>query len=119
MRSYQRRFPINPGEIQFWTAEMWSLLWNLWYFGIETKITPEFDFSWATDSIIEYDKKPILHMAGVTEELSNTKFYKGAFINVNPLEKLKENINFFNYVDKKSATIKYVDLMKTIIKKNS
>jgi hypothetical protein len=119
MRDYQRRFPISPGEIQFWTADMWSLLWNLWYFGKETKITPEFEFSWATDSIREYEKKPILHMAGVTEDVSNTKFYKGAYINVSPLDKLKENINFFDFVDKESSTIKYVELMKSIIKKNS
>jgi hypothetical protein len=98
---------------------MWSLLWNLWYFGKETKITPEFEFSWATDSIREYEKKPILHMAGVTEDVSNTKFYKGAYINVSPLDKLKENINFFDFVDKESSTIKYVELMKSIIKKNS
>ena len=51
MLDYQRRFPISPGEIQFWTAEMWSLLWNLWLYGVKTKITKELDFSWATDTI--------------------------------------------------------------------
>lgn len=117
MLDYQKRFPISPGEIQFWTAEMWSLLWNLWYFGKETKITKELDFSWATDDIKIYEKRPILHMAGVTADLKNTKFFKGDFINVNPLEKLKENINYFDYVDNDSATKKYVELMKEIIKK--
>ena len=82
MLSYQKRFPISPGEIQFWTAEMWSLLWNLWYFGLETKITSEFDFSWATDNIKIYESKPILHMAGVTEDMKSTKFYKGEFIKI-------------------------------------
>jgi hypothetical protein len=115
MMSYQRRFPISPGEIQFWTAEMWSLLWNLWLFGVETKITDELSFSWATDSVRIYEKYPILHMAGVTHDLKTTKFYKGEFINVNPLDKLKENINYFNYVDSDSSTIKYVDIMKRIV----
>ena len=119
MISYQKRFPISPGEIQFWTAEMWSVLWNLWYFGKETKITSELDFSWATDSVREYEKKPILHMAGVTQDLRNKKFFKGDFINVNPLDKLNEDINYFNFVDKESSTIKYVELMKSIIKKKS
>ena len=77
MHDYQRRFPITPGEIQFWTAEMWSLLWNLWLHNIETKITKEFDFSWATDTIDTYNSKPILHMAGVTSDLGGEKFYKG------------------------------------------
>jgi len=119
MLDYQKRFPISPGEIQFWTAEMWSLLWNLWRDNKQTIITKELDFSWATDSIEVYEKKPILHMAGVTEDLKNTKFYKGSYINVDPLKKLKENINYFNYIDSKSSTIKYIENMKTYLQKYS
>ena len=117
MLDYQKRFPISPGEIQFWTAEMWSLLWNLWLYGIETRITPEFEFSWATDSIKIYEDKPILHMAGVTSNQKQDKFYKGDFINVNPLDKLKEDINFFDYVSSQSSTKKYVEVMKSLVKK--
>jgi hypothetical protein len=93
MMDYQRRFPISPGEIQFWTAEMWAVLWNLWIYGLETKVTRELDFSWATDSIVVYNKRPILHMAGVTDDLKNRKFYKGDFINVDPIERLKNEPN--------------------------
>jgi hypothetical protein len=118
MISYQKRFPINPGEIQFWTAEMWSLLWNLWKFGYETKIVDELSFSWATDTITTYEKHNILHMAGVTDNLKHTMFYKGEFINVNPIEKLKENHNFFDYIDKNSSTMKYIEIMKKIIEKD-
>ena len=117
MLDYQKRFPISPGEIQFWTAEMWSLLWNLWLHGIETRITPELDFSWATDSIKIYEDKPILHMAGVTDNQKKDKFYKGDFINSNPLDKLKENINFFDYVSSQSSTKKYVEVMTSLVKK--
>lgn len=117
MLDYQRRFPISPGEIQFWTAEMWSLLWNLWLYEKKTIITKELDFSWATDNIDVYSKKPILHMAGVTEDLRNTKFYKGDYINVDPIEKLKENPNYFDYIDSKSSTIKYIENMKSYIQK--
>jgi hypothetical protein len=117
MLDYQRRFPISPGEIQFWTAEMWSLLWNLWLHGIETRITSELDFSWATDSIKIYEDKPILHMAGVTDNQKKDKFYKGDFINSNPLDKLKEDINFFNYVSSQSSTKKYVEVMESLVKK--
>ena len=117
MLDYQKRFPISPGEIQFWTAEMWSLLWNLWLYGIETRITPEFEFSWATDSIKIYEDKPILHMAGVTDNQKKDKFYKGDFINSNPLDKLKEDINFFNYVSSQSSTKKYVEVMESLVKK--
>ena len=119
MLDYQKRFPISPGEIQFWTAEMWSLLWNLWLDGHKTEITKELDFSWATDSIEIYEKRPILHMAGVTNDLKTTKFYKGDYINLDPIMKLKENPNYFDYIDSNSSTIKYIDNMKSFIKKNN
>jgi len=115
MLDYQKRFPINPGEIQFWTAEMWSLLWNLWLNGNETKITKELDFSWATDPIQVYEKKPILHMAGVTDNLKRIKFYKGEYINVDPIEKLRNNPKHFDYVEVNSSTIKYIEVMKSLI----
>ena len=117
MLDYQKRFPISPGEIQFWTAEMWSLLWNLWLDGHKTEITKELDFSWATDSIEIYEKRPILHMAGITNDLKTTKFYKGDYINLDPIMKLKENPNYFDYIESNSATIKYIDNMKSFIKK--
>jgi hypothetical protein len=119
MLDYQKRFPINPGQIQFWTAEMWSLLWNLWKFEKKTKITKELDFSWATDNVEVYDKKPILHMAGITDDLKKTKFYKGDYINVDPIEKLRKDSTFFDYVDKRNSTIKYIDVMKSFIEKTN
>jgi len=116
MLDYQRRFPINPGQIQFWTAEMWSVLWNLWLVGNETKITKELDFSWATDDIKRYEEMPILHMAGVTDNLKDVKFYKGDYINKDPIKSLINNPNHFDYIDKNSSTIKYIELMKSFIK---
>ena len=117
MLSYQKRYPINPGQIQFWTAEMWSLLWNLWLYGNETKITDELSFSWATDNTNKYEKHPILHMAGVTDSLKTTKFYKGDYINIDPISKIRENPNHFDYIDKDSSTIKYIENMKSYIQK--
>lgn len=117
MMDYQRRFPISPGEIQFWTAEMWSLLWNLWLGGCETKVVDELSFSWATDDLKIYEKKQILHMAGVTGDQRDTKFFKGDFIQVDPLEKLKQNPNYFDYIEKNSSTIKYIEVMKSYIQK--
>jgi hypothetical protein len=115
MQEYHKKYPISPGEIQFWTAEMWSLLWNLWVDGHETRISDELDFSWATDNINVYHKKNILHMAGVTDNLKTTKFYKGDYININPLHKLKEDSSFFDYIDKNSSTIEYIKIMKDIV----
>lgn len=119
MLNYQKRFPINPGQIQFWTAEMWSVLWNLWCFEKETRIVEQLDFSWATDNIEIYNRKPILHMAGVTDGQKTTKFYKGEFISSNPLQKLKENWDYFEYISEDSSTRKYVEVMKSFLKKHN
>jgi hypothetical protein len=48
-------------------------------------------------------------MAGVTDDLKKTKFYKGEFINIDPIKKLIEDPTYFNYVDTKSSTIKYIE----------
>lgn len=115
--NYDRKFQISFGGIQIWTAEMWSLLWNLWCFEKETKIIDELNFSWATDSVDIYETKPILHMAGILDSMKHNRFYKGQFIDINPIEKLRQNPNFFDYVDKQNATIKYVEVIKSLVKK--
>jgi hypothetical protein len=119
MLDYQKRFPINPGQIQFWTAEMWSLLWNLWMYGFKTKITNEFEFCWATDDINKYNTTPILHMAGVTQDIKTTKFFKGDYINIDPIEELRKNSNVFDYIDSNSSTIKYIENMKSYLQKSN
>jgi hypothetical protein len=54
--------PQHP--IQAWTADMWAVLWNAWYFGHETKIVKKLDFCWATDVIERWKKTNIYHNAG-------------------------------------------------------
>jgi hypothetical protein len=95
---------------------MWSLLWNLWLFGYQTKITPLLDFSWATDNLEKYNTKPILHMAGVTENQKEKKFFKGEYINLDPIEALRSNPTHFDYIKEDSSTIKYIDVIKSFIK---
>lgn len=117
MMTFQRRFPLRNGKVQFWTAEMWSLLWNLWKSGKQTKIVKELDFCWATDHIKKTTETPILHMAGVTENMKYNKFYKGEYIEKNPIELLMKNPDYFNYVDISNATKHYIDNMRSYIKK--
>jgi len=115
--SFHKKYPISPGEIQFWTAEMWSILWNMWYAGYKTEVVNELNFSWATDDIHKYETNPIFHLAGITEQQKNERFYKADFINKNPLDSLRNNIDFFDYVDKNNATYKYVENMRSLVKK--
>jgi hypothetical protein len=58
-------------------------------------------------------------MAGVTDNLKLTKFYKGEYINIDPIQKLKETPNHFDYIDKNNATIKYIDVMKSFVEKSN
>jgi hypothetical protein len=69
--------------IQKWTAGMWSLLWNAWYFGFETIVSDELDFSWATDKKDWFKTKQFLHNAGVTEDRQDL-FFKGDYTNTLP-----------------------------------
>lgn len=114
--NFQKKYPITNGQIQFWTAEMWSVLWNLWYWGYRTEITPVLDFCWASDNIDKSTNVDILHMAGVTEHDKENKFFKGDFIDKNPLDILKDKNNYFDYVDNKGASFIYVEEMMETIK---
>jgi len=77
--------PLWKGEgypIQKWTAGMWSLLWNAWLFGNETKVDKRLDFCWATDNIQKWDEVCIFHNAGVTKH--GKLFMKSNFTNSLP-----------------------------------
>jgi hypothetical protein len=117
MVNFNKKYPITNGEIQIWTAEMWSILWNMWYWGYRTEITPLIDFCWGTDDIEKCETHPILHMAGVTEEQKGSLFFKGDYINVNPIDSLNKDINHFNYVKNTSTGVKYINEIKKFIQK--
>ena len=70
----------NDYPIQKWTAGMWSLLWNAWRNGHETKVDKRLDFGWVTDNISSVDKHFILHNAGVTAQDKHL-FFKGSYTN--------------------------------------
>jgi hypothetical protein len=94
--------------IQKWTAGMWSLLWNAWLFGHETKVDKRLDFCWATDLMHRWDEASIFHNAGVSEDRKDL-FFKGKYINKLPYNDIKQED-----VDSKFCSYKYVEqLLKT------
>lgn len=117
MCDYENKYPIDH-HIQKWTAGMWGELWNLWKRGQHTKISPDLSFSWATGTVSEYYNNNIFHLAGVNPDMKHNKFYKGGYANSNPIEKLRANPSFFDYIDKNNATSKYIENMKDYINKN-
>jgi len=86
-RAYQETGQMaadHKEKIQSWCADMWSLLWNAWYFGKDVKLSPELDFVWAGDSIEEWNKKKILHYSGVSNRGEKKLFVKGNYVHTPP-----------------------------------
>ena len=80
-------FPYSPTyhPIQMWTADMWAVLWNAWYFGHETKVVKEMEFIWPTHRIADWDTHTIFHNAGVVGPEDNGNiFFKGSFSDTLP-----------------------------------
>lgn len=78
-------------EIHAWYADMWAVLWNLWFFNKEVRIHEEMSFSWPTYPIEYWEINPILHYAGDHEDKKQF-FYKRDYVNYAPW--YDENLNF-------------------------
>jgi len=91
---HHRAFPETPKylPIQAWTAEMWSVLWNAWYFKHETKVVKELGFSWPMNKISNWDSQSIFHNSGVIGNEKEKLFYKGLY-----LQQLPYNIKLDDY----------------------
>ena len=87
--------------IQKWTADMWAVLWNAWYFGHEVRTPPELEFSWGTCGVDNWQKNTIYHNAGVLDAEKEKYFYKGQYNNKIPY-------NITNHVDPGLASHNYV-----------
>lgn len=59
-RSYRRTYK----HVQAWCADMWAVLYNLWYFNKTVKVHDEMDFSWPNSIMGLWEECPILHYSG-------------------------------------------------------
>ena len=91
--------PNDP--IQKWTADMWAVLWNAWYFGHRTKIWNELSFNWATTKIKNLDDHKIFHNAGVFDQ--DHLFNKVKYVDENPFD------GDYSYVSEEYCSKYYVD----------
>ena len=66
--------------IQKWTADMWAVLWNGWYFGHVIKVVPDMEFTWGTQDESQWNQFTIFHNAGVVHGDNNKLFYKGHYM---------------------------------------
>lgn len=100
-------FQTVDSNIQKWTAEMWSQLWNFLLFDKQPKVDNEFDFTWATDNKEKWNKNKIYHNAGVTGQEPDL-FFKGKYSLISPLQA------DHSYVNPERASYNYVQEFKTI-----
>lgn len=111
MRRRNREIKTEPDlpkdylEVQVWTAGMWALLWNAWVAGHQTRIAPELDFAWSTDTSERLAQVAILHNAGVTEQHRGKLFFKGDYMTQSPY-------GITNDVDPKYASHRYLEEVK-------
>jgi len=82
MNDVNKKFFANESKgFQSWCADLWAVLYNLWYFGKEVKVVKEMDFAWASDPIEKIGKVGIFHNAGIvsTTHAGFPAFYKGKY----------------------------------------
>ena len=82
LQHINKEFFANEDKgFQSWCADMWAVLWNLWFRDIETKNISEMDFSWASDPIEKVLKLGMFHNAGITKRDMDgyPAFYKGLY----------------------------------------
>jgi hypothetical protein len=107
-KSEPLRVQKNPAYygIQQFTAGMWGMLWNCWYYDLDVKITPRLDFCWGTDPIDKWSKCDIFHNSGVTYDIGKNHniFYKGAYTDKLPYidvmnTEYNETFGSYNYTN--------------------
>lgn len=91
-------------NLQKWTAEMWATLWNMPLFDVMPRAKKEMEFTWATDSRLDWYENKIYHNAGVTEDMKDM-FFKGDYINKDPFNE------DFSHIDKDTASYEYTKLI--------
>ncbi len=109
----------NAG-FQSWCADMFSVLWNLWFQNQETKVVPELNFAWSTDPIGKLEETTILHNAGIVSETGNgyPAFYKGKYHQgSNPMEDPHLDVVLNNEESKKYCTWFYTKKLKELSEK--
>ena len=110
-------FKNENAGFQSWCADMWGVLWNIWFREQETKVVPELEFAWATDPIEKLDRCTILHNAGVVSKNMDgvPYFYKGAYhTGQDPTKDPHLDVVLGNDSSKKKCTWYYANELKEL-----
>lgn len=97
-------------ELQIWCADMWAVLWGAWRRGMTTRCHDNFNFSWATSYLDEFNRCNIFHNAGITTA-ANRQFYKADY-----MERLPYNLDLD--IEPNTATRFYYDHVQAVGRKS-
>jgi len=103
IKTSHRYSPEHP--IQAWTADMWAVLWNAWYFNKKTKIVKKLNFAWATDPMNKWNDNLIYHNAGAV--IDNGLYFLKTNYQISPFNKIIECSDkycSFNYMKEVKET---------------
>lgn len=118
LQKVNRDFFESEGKgYQSWCADMWAVLWNLWFRGQETKVIKEMNFSWATDPIERLEENTIFHNAGIVSPHNGTYncFYKGKYHNgIDPTQDAHLEAVLNDETSKKYCTWFYANKLKEL-----
>lgn len=121
LQQVNREFFKDENEgFQSWCADMWAVLWNLWFREQETKVVPELNFAWSTDPIYKLETHTILHNAGIVSETGNgyPAFYKGKYhTGQDPTKDDHFNVVLNSEKSKKYCTWYYANKLKQLSNK--
>jgi len=117
MNLNRKFFASESKGYQSWCSDLFSVQYNLWKYGKETKVVKEMDFSWAPDNIEKIKQCNIFHNAGIasTDQGGYPCFYKGKYVDgSNPFidPQLDEILN--NEESKKHCTWYYANKLKEL-----
>jgi hypothetical protein len=113
-------FKTEDEGFQSWCADMWAVLWNLWFRNQETKVVTELDFAWGSDPISRLDRCSIYHNAGIvsTYQMETPCFYKGKYHSgADPTKDPQLDVIINNENSKKLCTWYYATALNNIKQK--
>lgn len=118
LQGFNRKYFASENKgYQSWAADMWAVLWNLWYNDIETKVVKSLEFAWSPDPISKLEQCNIFHNAGIAsiDQGGYPCFYKGKYVDgSNPFTdpQLDEILN--NEESKKHCTWYYAKKLREL-----
>lgn len=117
LNNYEAKYPVAH-HVQTWATDMWAVLWEYWKMGNNTVVHDELNFSWATDSVSNYFKRNIFHLAGVKANTAKDKFYKGQYKNKNAIKEYMADNSIFDHISPNNATYEYIAVLKKYVGNN-